>query len=90
MVKNFSSVLDRGQRLIQILHDILHIFDPNRNPHHPICDPDFFRPFSPSAACVMVAGCEISVSTPPRDSASEHTRTFFSILFAFQTSRFQT
>ena len=38
--------------------------------------PIAFRPFSPSAACVMVAGCEISVSTPPNDSAREQTRNF--------------
>ena len=33
----------------------------------------------------MVAGCEISVSTPPSDSASEQTRTFLSILLAFES-----
>ena len=45
--------------------------------------PIALRPFSPSAACVMVAGCEISVSTPPSDSPNEHTRNFFSIRLAF-------
>ena len=34
-------------------------------------------PLLPRAAWVMVAGCEIRVSTPPSDSPSEHTRTRF-------------
>src|SRR6266403_950909 len=45
------------------------------------------RPSSPTAACVIVAGCEIRVSTPPRDSANEHTRTLRSILLAFASDQ---
>src|SRR5947209_14465027 len=44
--------------------------------------PIALRPFSPSAACVIVAGCEINVSTPPSDSPSEQTRTRFSSFLA--------
>src|SRR5437899_12872343 len=44
-----------------------------------------FLPFSPSAACVIVAGCEISVSTPPSDSPNEHTLTFLSIFLALES-----
>ncbi len=47
--------------------------------------PIFLLPFSPKAPWVMVAGCEIKVSTPPSDSPSEHTRTFFSIFFALES-----
>ena len=45
--------------------------------------PIALRPFAPKPACVIVAGCEIKVSTPPSDSPREHTRSFFSILLAF-------
>jgi hypothetical protein len=45
--------------------------------------PIALRPFAPSPAWVIVAGCEIRVSTPPKDYASEQIRSFFSILLAF-------
>ena len=40
----------------------------------PSVNPIALRPFSPIAACVIVAGCEISVSTPPSDSPIVHRR----------------
>ena len=77
-------ISDRCQRLIEIVHDVFHVFDSHGNADQAVCNFDLAPPFSPSAAWVMVAGCEIRVSTPPRDSASEHTRTFFNILLALE------
>ena len=40
--------------------------------------PSAARRSAGTEACVIVAGCEISVSTPPRLSASAHSRTALS------------
>ena len=45
--------------------------------------PSFARSSALRPAWVMLAGCEISVSTPPSDSPSVQSFTAFSIAFAF-------
>ena len=71
------------ESLPQVRNQILHILDPHRDPHQAVGEPDRLHAApAGTEACVIEAGCEISVSTPPRLSASAIRRTRFSTRFA--------
>ena len=66
-----DSTLDPRQRPAQVLAQVVDVLDADRQPHQRVADAER-RALSRREcdACVMIAGCSIRLSTPPRLSAS--------------------
>ena len=78
--KSMSSAMDQTllERLSEILFQILDVLDAGRDPDQAVGDAERRAVSAGTDACVIVAGWEMSVSTPPRLSASAISRTPFS------------
>ena len=61
----------RAQRRAEVPAQVFERFDADRQAQQAIADAGAARASGAIAACVIVAGCAIRLSTPPSDSASE-------------------
>ena len=65
----------RGERAVEVAHQIRFGLDADRQTHQVVADAELLAHARGRLACVMIAGCSINDSTPPRLSASANTRT---------------
>jgi hypothetical protein len=77
-----ASHLRLVERLREIVLKIGDVLDAGGDPDEAICDPELVTVRFGHRRGVIVAGCEMSVSTPPRLSASDIRRTDLRTRFA--------